>query len=68
MAVEGLDPVFQEERCFRQGIPPETEQVFQAELVLFVLGEKFGAADAHHLVAQGPHGVKAEGLMARGIR
>ena len=42
MAVEGLDPVFQEERCFRQGITPKTEQIFQTELVLFVLGESSG--------------------------
>ena len=68
VAVEGLDPVFQEERGVRQGIAPETEQVLQPELVLFVLGQKFGAADAHHLVAQGPHGVEAEGFVARGIR
>ncbi len=68
VAVEGLDPVFQEERGARQGIAPETEQVLQPELVLFVRGQKFGAADAHHLVAQGPQGVKAEGFVARGIR
>jgi hypothetical protein len=67
VAVEGLRLVLGEERRLLRGISPETEEVFQAELVLLP-GEDRGLPHAGALVAERPHRVEPHGLVARGVR
>ncbi len=66
--VEGLRPVLEEERGPGEGVATEAEEVFETQAVADVLRKEPGVRHPGHLVAQGPHGVEAHGLVAGGVR
>ena len=58
----GAEPA--EQRRRRDRVPPEPEEVLQAEALLQALGQQRRVGHRRHLVAQGPHRVQAHGLVA----
>ena len=67
MAVEGLRPEATEQGGGLRRVAAEAEQVLEAQPEAFFSGQGARVPDAHHLVAEGQHGVEAQGLVAGGI-
>ena len=66
MAVQNLGVELLEKRRFRDGVPPEAEEVFQAELEPLFRGEELGRRDPEGLVPHRPERVETHRLVARG--